>query len=89
MEDFFFSFPADRSVAEVNCLKRMTWTILLMLIYADNFQVIEHSIKTRLRLYSDTFPAPEWDTPLETCFLSQPLYKRWGDLSPTSKGHVQ
>lgn len=49
----------------------MTWTILLMLIYADHFQVIKHSIKTRLRLYLDTFPAPECDEPPETCFHLQ------------------
>lgn len=34
-----------------------------MLIYADHFQVIKHSIKTRLRLYLDTFPATECDNP--------------------------
>lgn len=60
-----------------------------MLIYADNFQVIEHSIKTRLRFILRHLPAPEWDILLETCFLSQPLYNAGGDLSPTSKGHVQ
>lgn len=48
----------------------MTWTILLMLMYADHFQVIKHSIKTRLRLHLDTFPAPEvtnHEKPVSTC----------------------
>lgn len=42
----------------------MTWTILLMLKYADRFQVIKNSIKTRLRFYSDTFPATNHQEPV-------------------------